>query len=47
MAAVSLIGVAKADPVDLSAIVDANGFIDLQPLTCAPPLEEKWRRPIP
>ena len=26
---------AKADPVDLSAYVDANGFIDVQALTCA------------
>jgi HdeA/HdeB family len=32
---VSLIGAAKADPVDLSAYVDANGFIDVQALTCA------------
>jgi len=28
-------GFAKADPVDLSAYVDANGFIDVQALTCA------------
>jgi hypothetical protein len=34
-ATVSLIGAAKADPVDLSAYVDANGFIDVQTLTCA------------
>ncbi len=31
----SAIGWAKADPVDLSAYVDANGFIDVQALTCA------------
>jgi hypothetical protein len=35
VAAVFLIGVAKSDPVDLSAYVDANGFIDVQALTCA------------
>ena len=34
-AAVLLVGVAKSDPVDLSAYVDANGFIDVQALTCA------------
>ena len=28
-------GVASADPVDLSAYVDANGFLDVQKLTCA------------
>ena len=26
--------VAKADPVDLTAYVDANGFLDVQALTC-------------
>ena len=26
---------AKADPVPLSAYVDANGFLDVQTLTCA------------
>jgi hypothetical protein len=26
---------AKADPVDLSAYVDQNGFLDVQTLTCA------------
>ena len=26
--------IAKADPVDLSAYVDANGFLDVQTLTC-------------
>jgi hypothetical protein len=31
----SAIGWARADPVDLSAYVDANGFIDVQALTCA------------
>ena len=35
VAAVSLIGAAKADPVDLNAYVDANGFIKVQQLTCA------------
>jgi HdeA/HdeB family len=33
-AAVATISVAKADPVDLSAYADANGFIDVQALTC-------------
>jgi len=28
-------GAAKADPVDLSAYVDANGYLDVQTLTCA------------
>jgi hypothetical protein len=30
----ALIGAVKADPVDLSAYADANGFIDVQKLTC-------------
>ena len=34
-AAVAMIGAAKAEPVDLSAYADANGFIDVQALTCA------------
>ncbi len=34
-AALLTIGAAKADPVDLSAYADANGFIDVQKLTCA------------
>ncbi len=34
-AGMATIGVAKADPVDLSAYADANGFIDVQELTCA------------
>ncbi|HME84452.1 MAG TPA: HdeA/HdeB family chaperone [Roseiarcus sp.] len=34
-AAMAMIGVAKADPVDLSAYADKNGFIDVQKLTCA------------
>jgi hypothetical protein len=34
-AAMAMIGVANADPVDLSAYADANGFIDVQKLTCA------------
>jgi hypothetical protein len=34
-AALCLIGAAKADPVDLSAYVDANGYLDVQALTCA------------
>ena len=29
------VGAAKADPVPMSAYVDANGFIDVQKLTCA------------
>jgi len=33
--AMSAIGAAKADPVDLSAYVDANGFLDVTALTCA------------
>ena len=33
--AVFAIGAAQADPVSLSAYVDANGFIDVQALTCA------------
>ena len=33
--AMCAIGLAKADPVDLSAYADANGFIDVQKLTCA------------
>jgi hypothetical protein len=33
-AAIALCGVAKADPVDLSAYADANGYIDVQALTC-------------
>ncbi len=33
-AALALAGVAKADPVDLSAYVDKNGFLDVQELTC-------------
>jgi hypothetical protein len=35
LAALALAGTAKADPVDLSAFADANGFIDVQTLTCA------------
>jgi len=35
LAAMAMIGAAKADPVSLSAYVDANGFIDVQKLTCA------------
>src|SRR5208282_4509277 len=34
-AAMAMVGVAKADPVDLNAYVDANGFIKVQALTCA------------
>jgi len=33
-AAVAMIVAASADPVDLTAYVDANGFIDVQRLTC-------------
>jgi hypothetical protein len=35
VASMAVLGVAKADPVDLSAYADANGFIDVQTLTCA------------
>src|SRR5580693_7643350 len=34
-AAIAILGAAKADPVDLSAYADKNGFIDVQRLTCA------------
>ena len=34
VAMVALAGAAKADPVDLSAYADANGFIDVTALTC-------------
>ncbi len=34
LAAMATIGVANADPVGLSAYVDANGFIDVQAMTC-------------
>ena len=33
-AALVTVGAAKADPVDLSAYVDANGFIDVTALMC-------------
>src|SRR5271166_2025056 len=33
--AIAMVGSAKADPVDLNAYVDANGFIKVQQLTCA------------
>jgi hypothetical protein len=33
-AALAMIGAARAAPVDLSAYADANGFIDVQKLTC-------------
>ena len=33
--ALTAVGAAKADPVPMSAYVDANGFIDVQKLTCA------------
>ncbi|MBV8108006.1 MAG: hypothetical protein JO223_25975 [Hyphomicrobiales bacterium] len=32
--AMAMLSAAKADPVDLSAYADANGFIDVQKLTC-------------
>jgi hypothetical protein len=35
LGAMSVAGMAKADPVDLSAYVDANGYLDMQALTCA------------
>ena len=34
-AALATMSAAKADPVDLSAYVDANGFINVQALMCA------------
>ena len=34
VAMLALAGAAQADPVDLSAYADANGFIDVQALTC-------------
>ncbi len=34
VAMLAFAGAAKADPVDLSAYADANGFIDVQALTC-------------
>ncbi|MGO9421131.1 HdeA/HdeB family chaperone [Roseiarcus sp.] len=34
VAMMAMAGAAKADPVDLSAYADANGFIDVQALTC-------------
>ena len=33
-ALIAMIGLAKAQPVPLSAYADANGFIDVQKLTC-------------
>ena len=33
--ALATVGAAKADPVGLSAYVDANGFIDVTALSCA------------
>ena len=33
-AALAMLGAAKADPVPLSTYADANGFIDVQTLTC-------------
>ena len=34
VAVAATLNVVKADPVDLSAYADANGFIDVQTLTC-------------
>jgi hypothetical protein len=34
MASLATLGFAKADPVDLSAYVDENGFINVQALKC-------------
>src|SRR5271166_5366286 len=34
LAAVAMIGAAKADPVPLATYADANGYIDVQALTC-------------
>jgi hypothetical protein len=35
VATIATMSAAKADPVDLSAYVDKNGFLDVQTLTCA------------
>ena len=35
VASLAMLGFAKADPVDPSAYVDENGFINVQALTCA------------
>jgi hypothetical protein len=35
LAWLAVAGTAKADPVDLSAFVDQNGYLDVQALTCA------------
>jgi len=34
-ATMAMIGAAKADPVDLTAYADKDGYIDVQALTCA------------
>ncbi len=34
LATVAMIGAAKADPVPLATYADANGYIDVQALTC-------------
>ena len=34
-AAMAMVGAAKADPVDLTAYADKDGYIDVQKLTCA------------
>jgi len=34
-AALVTLGVAKADPVDLTAYADKDGYVDVQKLTCA------------
>jgi HdeA/HdeB family len=34
VAIIATMSAAKADPVDLSAYVDKNGFLDVQTLTC-------------
>jgi hypothetical protein len=34
VAAIATISAARADPVPLSSYADANGFIDVQALTC-------------
>ena len=35
VAALAALGAAKADPVDLIAYADKDGYIDVQKLTCA------------
>lgn len=47
VASMAMIGLAKADPVPLSAYADANGFIDVQKLTAASSLTPIRRTQTP